>query len=612
MASNTSIYTYEDSTGKKYHIQGPAGQPPTDDVIEEMIAANAPAPSIEERVLANALYTGDNAGRSSWLKAQGKSPVEPGQWYREPGILPKLRELTADVAETGIAQGGKALAQTQGESLGSSSGAALGAMVGNPATAITGGTAGFIAGGGAARSAAQKFFEEYASATKRPIDSSRVRQEFATGSLTSAAGKLLGVTGQGFKKTAAGKALEKFYLTNVTRIPSMMQGWAHNRWTQVTNLAKTQEEAYGKFHDLASKTFSKLFKKKDDIGESLNAIRYSKMFEDPIKPPMPGLVEETKALTKDFLGSMKITTDMADDLLYTAQTLENLGGKNLSALPSREAVKAIRAAAKANKEPAPEGLIAREDAEALYRDAYNNFVNFGAKGEKDPGKATGALSYAFKKLVTKNLPEAAEESAKYQELALQLDHIGSMFKEDSIVTDKAKMDSAVKFIADHIFDEKSIGFDKAFAKVIEQHAGKETLHTLMDLVTAYTLRDPNIVTAGVKTGYPSIIGGAAGGLIGYAASGGDWKAAGKGAGIGSGLGLASSIPFMVPGMATNMYRALEAVGRSVPGKVGKWVGRKAAPYIPHSPKIMSSPAGAAIRALLGQFETSSNEGSRAQ
>ena len=323
----TTYEIIDNKTGKAYEISG--DRAPTESEVDELIQSTLPPPTIEERVLANTLYTGDDTKRKAYIQALGKNPNEPGAST----FIQNPREFMADVLETGIGQGAKFLGQTAGEV----SGGAVGALAG-PIGAV----GGFIGGGAGGRGIVQKTAEDYAQTRGMPIDKSRIGTETAAGALTSGISRTISGIGKAVSNTPVGKKFEEFMLTNLTRMSRPMQEWIENRWTDVSNLAKTPKEAFTKLYDKAYGSIKTLFGKQDTLGKAITQAKNDLLFPVGNKPAMEGLGKEVSDIVSKYRPN--ITSNEAALMTKSANILERLGGDIIEKTPSKiDLAKAVMA-----------------------------------------------------------------------------------------------------------------------------------------------------------------------------------------------------------------------------------------------------------------------------
>lgn len=570
----TTYEIIDNKTGKTYEVSG--DRAPTETEVDELIQSTLPKPSIEERVLANTLYTSDDTKRKAYLQALGKNP-------NEPGFATSPRELLADVLETGIGQGAKFVGQVGGERVGS----AVGALAGSPAGPIgagVGGVTGFIGGGAGGRAAVQAAAELYGKARGMGIDKSRIPQETVAGAVTSGLGKATTSIGKAIANTPIGKKFEEFMLTNLTRMSRPMQEWVENRWTDVSNLAKTPKEAFTKLYDKSYNSLKYLFGEQDTLGKAITQAKNDLLFPAGNKPLMAGLSKEVADAVAEYRPN--ITTAEAGAITRAVNILERLGGDIIEKTPSRADLAIAVQAGQITQEIA-DTYITREMLEAQYSKALDTVVKIGRKAKVQQSTALGNLSKEVNSLINKRVTD----TSPYSTLSQKLDELGSHLSEANL-KDPTKRDAAIKFLNENLFNEESIASNKAFTDTLSQYLGPGIVNNIKDLAAAHFMRSPQLLASfGKLTAVPLVTGGV-GGVLGYATGG--QEGARKGATIGSTLGFGAALPYASPALATLSHRFTEKVGSEL-------VNRKAIDVLSQSFKLASSPLAAMIRDTTYRF-----------
>jgi len=517
-------------TGKVYKITGE--RPPIQSEVEELIMSTLPKASAEERVLANTLYTGDTNARKSYLMGMGKSPKEPGWFYDEPGLVPKLKELRTDVLETGLGAGSKLGAQIAGESVGAAGGAVGG---------VPGAVLGYIGGGAAGRGLVQAAAENYAKMRGMEPADSRVAREAVVGGVTSAAGRLLQSGGAILSRLPGVKKAEQFLLTNVTRMARPMQAWVKGRWNTVYKTAKEPFEKLAEY--VNTKVINPMKSVKQGLGRDLGRVRQETTFSKA--PDYTGLGQEVVDVAKNYA-----TTITKDELATAVKLAANL---------ERSAAIATSKANTGTKE----GLLMKTKATKMYWDALDQLLiirrKIAARYDKMGGKAMDAFKapLSFFDDVLKRINNRAKTSNP--DLAKALDDYAEYMKvysefEDLVGKDKKTI---LRFMENSLFKESDpdIYGRQVVNEIFTKYLPKSSLDEIKDLVAASFMHNPDILTAGVKTGVAMGAGSLAGAGIGALTGGAE--GARRGASTGAKIGLGVTLPFSSPVLASWMYRTLE-------------------------------------------------------
>jgi len=517
-------------TGKVYKITGE--RPPIQSEVEELIMSTLPKASAEERVLANTLYTGDTNARKSYLMGMGKSPKEPGWFYDEPGLVPKLKELRTDVLETGLGAGSKLGAQIAGESVGAAGGAVGG---------VPGAVLGYIGGGAAGRGLVQAAAENYAKMRGMEPADSRVAREAVVGGVTSAAGRLLQSGGAILSRLPGVKKAEQFLLTNVTRMTRPMQAWVKGRWNTVYKTAKEPFEKLAEY--VNTKVINPMKSVKQGLGRDLGRVRQETTFSKA--PDYTGLGQEVVDVAKNYA-----TTITKDELATAVKLAANL---------ERSAAIATSKANTGTKE----GLLMKTKATKMYWDALDQLLiirrKIAARYDKMGGKAMDAFKapLSFFDDVLKRINNRAKTSNP--DLAKALDDYAEYMKvysefEDLVGKDKKTI---LRFMENSLFKESDpdIYGRQVVNEIFTKYLPKSSLDEIKDLVAASFMHNPDILTAGVKTGVAMGAGSLAGAGIGALTGGAE--GARRGASTGAKIGLGVTLPFSSPVLASWMYRTLE-------------------------------------------------------
>jgi len=569
--------TYEivdNKTGQVYEITG--DRPPLESEVEELIQSTLPKPSIEERVLANTLYTGNDARRRAFLQNKlGKNPNEPGKSFN-----PLNREFWADLAETGIGQGAKLAGQIKGATLGAAGGALT-----SPVTGPVGSIAGGIGGAAIGRGAVQGLAENYARLRGMDLGTTtRVPAEMGAGAATQALGEALSGTGKLIMKTPLLKKWNEFALTNLTRMTKPMQEWISGKWTKITDLAKTPTEAFTKMYDKAYGGLRTLFGKQDKLGAGITKAKNELLYPPGNKPAMIGLSKQVEESVAKYRPN--ITSNEAGRMLAAARTLESLGGDVIEQAPTKEMLAAQVAVGQKTAEQAAE-VVTREVLEAQYQKALDTVVGIGRRAGLQKSTSLGSLA----KEVNAHINEKVVSTSAYSTLSQQLDDLGSMLSEGTL-KDPVKRDQAMKWLAQNLFNPESIEGNKAFEGLLSKHLGKEFVDNIKDLATAYFARDPHWLSSVSKLAAVPFVTGGVGAGIGYLTGGQEGMV--KGRNIGAGLGLAAAAPYVSPAFAAFFHRGAEKLGSSV-------LNRTALQVLERIPTLAASPLAAMLKDTEAKF-----------
>jgi hypothetical protein len=381
-----------------------------------------------------------------------------------------------------------------------------------------------------------------------------------------------------------GKKFEEFMLTNLTRMSRPMQEWVENRWTDVSNLAKTPKEAFTKLYDKSYGAVKTLFGEQDKLGQAITQAKNDLLFPAGNKPIMEGLVKEVSDTVSKYRPN--ITASEAGAMTRAAGVLERLGGNAIESAPSKVDLAQAVTAGKITAEQA-DIYVTREQLEALYSKALDTVVKIGRKAKVQQSTALGQLSKDVNGLINKRITN----TTPYAELSQKLDALGQHLSEANL-KDPTKRDAAIKFLNENLFNEESIASNKAFADTLSQYLGPNVVDNIKDLTAAHLMRNPNInASFGKLTIVPAISAGIGTG-VGYLTGG--KEGAVKWAKIGSALGVGASLPYATPALATLSHRFTEKVGETV-------VNRKAIEVLSQVPKMLTTPLANMIRDTTDRF-----------
>lgn len=546
------------------------------------------APSIERRTVAAGLYPFDENKRRAYMLEKGYDP-----FYDLPRGEGGRREDIADIIESGVPMGLKVGLQTAGE---------LGGFA-------VGGVPGFAAGGGLGTGVAQTGIEAYARLRAlQPKEGGalgRIGRETAVGAGTSLAGqgiaRAVPAVGRfvGSRLGRLGSRVEKFMLTNVTRMPQTMQNWVKGRWTEVSTIVSKPLRAIKGI--VRHQIMEPLAAAKAKLGSKVNEARkiartaFQQVdFED--------LAREVDEIAGSYVGSVTSREinygrsivrglEKTSELLNRASSyVDETTGKAFSTVSKkhRKAFEQLYAKGRARWDNRMDDLI------ELSRGYGKAVEKVSAGGERSLENITASQSFFGQ--VTKAVD--ARLAAAVPEYAGVLSNYSAFMRFYSAFQDFVGKDpkQLTEFIAAGMLGDETPAttYAKDAMRYLYKYAdeigiSRTALDLGKDAAASLWMKNPEVMTAGVKTFLGPITGRIVGGVIGAGAGAATGYARGgrKGAAVGGAIGLGVTLPYMTPQMATALYRTVERGARSRAVTAGRAALQRA-----------GRPAGAGIRAAI--------------
>lgn len=552
----TVKYRVQDpSTGKEYFFDGEEGIPPTDQEVEEHLNSLKPKPSIFTRTMANSLFTMRDNARKKYLASRGVNPEEGG-WGIRPGKI-DLRELAADTIETVVPNALKFGMQAGGEM----GGAAIGTSFGG-----VGAFLGDVLGGAGARGITQAGIETVADLTGMSPDTeqfgtahNRIKGEAISGAVTSAAGRTLSAALPWARKLPPVRKAEEYLLENVAKMPIAMQRWAEERgYGELYNQYKKPIE---QLVEVIRKNIEKPLRDKRDVLGAEATAQELAAHRAPVKADFTGLTNEvTNAMNNKFAH---ITSGERSAFIKMAKNLEEVGGDKIAqAYASGATKKVINSAGKETE------VLLGDVLKEQYEKSIDTLINLERGIEKSVGsgqKISGSMERASElAAAASKVREFIVEKMKVGNEALKQAKLGyeNIAKELEALAEHAGKGTQglLDFLGKELFADKTYGnvlgkeaTDTIFSKTLGDKATEELVK---DLVTAAFMKQRAVLTAGVKTFLPGVIGSGVGGLAGATAGAlsGQPGLMGKWSRQGAMVGGAITLPYMTPSMQSALYR----------------------------------------------------------
>ena len=576
-------------------------------------------PSIARRMYAAAAFP-DEGKRKAYMMDKGFEPE-----YDLPLGSGGAREFAADWMESPVLQSGRMAGLIGGEAVG-------GMFAGKP---------GYVAGGAAGSAAVQGLIEDtaknidrvraiarrtpglqdsdFAQAPDISVEGSeaRVAREALMGGTAATLGLAMkGGTGlvrkaaqtkvgrvltyiprtfaEAVKKGA--KAVESYLLTNVSIMTKPMQEYVKNNWSRLSKLAQSNKLMSHLDSNIQKRFIGPLKAAQRTLGAQVGVAKQQAM-KDLTSVDMTGLGEEAKNIAARYAGN--VTSTEASKTVQIARNLERLN-RFARMLESNVPAKGKIAGLEAFK---------RRLAN-LYMSTYDDLIEMsrkvsgGMQGAGGPSPLTSMMGEIKKAVMNKYgmTSGASEAFSKYSELTSLSDDIINLLGPDS----KTQLDNLSKFI---LADDKPANFHvkQAMHNVIANanRLGIDITPGVMtrmkDIITATWMKDPRLLTAGVKTFLLPAAGGTVGGAAGAAVDAltGTTGRRGRWARTGTAIGAGITLPYMTPKTTAIMYRALEQGSGAT--KAAASAIAKAAPDIVARARLVEKPVNDAIESIRRKF-----------